>query len=158
MDPKIVDMEIALWRNVGIPKGDVDACWEWRGARSAAGYGNVVVRGKTVTAHRVAWETERGPIPEGMQVCHRCDNPLCVRPDHLFLGTAADNMADRNAKGRQARGEKFKRSSLTEEKVREMRVLAKTGVNMSELARRFGVSLPSASRIVRGLDWRHVTD
>lgn len=75
-------------------------CWIWPGATKVVGYGKVRWSGVDVLAHRKAWELERGPIPRGKQVCHRCDNPLCVRPSHLFLGTFRQNMRDKVAKGR----------------------------------------------------------
>lgn len=82
-----------------------DGCWEWTAARSAAGYGWFKGAAGPELAHRVAWRLERGEIQAGLFVLHRCDNPRCVRPDHLFLGTNADNMADMVQKGRQSRGE-----------------------------------------------------
>jgi hypothetical protein len=81
-------------------------CWEWTGRRNLQGYGNFSINSRKVAAHRVAWTLANGPIPAGMHVCHHCDNPPCVRPDHLFLGTAADNIRDRNVKGHTARGER----------------------------------------------------
>jgi len=77
-----------------------DGCWTWTGNLNQFGYGIVCVRGVKKRAHRVAWEIEHGPIPHGLFVCHHCDNPCCVRTDHLFLGTPKDNCADMHRKGR----------------------------------------------------------
>ncbi len=79
---------------------DAGSCWVWTAHRSRRGYGTFDVEGASQQAHRVAWALSHGPIPHGMLVCHHCDNPSCVRPEHLFLGTALDNSRDRIAKGR----------------------------------------------------------
>lgn len=132
-------------------------CWIWRGARDAAGYGVVRVDGKSRRAHRVSWELHRGPIPDGMLVCHRCDNPPCVNPDHLFVGTHGDNQADKVAKGRQARGSSMPNAVLTEPMVAEIRSLLSDGeLTQQEIAHRFGVSFGAVFSIAHGRGWRHV--
>ena len=86
-----------FWRKVT----KSDGCWEWTGSCGAKGYGQVGVKGKNLRTHRVSWELTNGKIPEQLIVCHHCDNPKCVRPDHLFLGTNKDNTQDMLSKGRQ---------------------------------------------------------
>src|ERR1700761_773896 len=95
-------------------KVDENGCWIWNGAVSGNGYGINTRAGKGKRMHREYYTHFKGPIPEGMHVCHRCDVPRCVNPDHLFLGTNADNMADKVAKGRQTRGAASKSARLTE--------------------------------------------
>lgn len=95
--------EISFWKRVVL--GPVDNCWLWRGGISrSSGYGRASWKGTTTGAHRISWMISTGvDVPPGMQICHSCDNPPCVNPHHLFLGTNADNMADRKAKGRKYR-------------------------------------------------------
>ena len=127
-------------------------CWEWAGRRSRRGYGEFDVDGGRVAAHRMAWQLARGPIPDGLLVCHHCDNPACVRPDHLFLGTQADNMCDMAAKGRHGypRGEDHPSARLSNVDAAEIRRLYRAGgVTQDALARHFGVCQSHVSRIVR---------
>lgn len=127
-------------------------CWTWTGALTYNGYGRFTIGGATIRAHRFAYELCRGEITNGLNVCHTCDNPKCVRPDHLFLGTIADNHADRNVKGRQARGPRNGSSRLSDAQVRSMRAF--DGIfTRAELARMFGVSWNCVDRALRGLTY-----
>ncbi|HXI15500.1 MAG TPA: HNH endonuclease [Chloroflexota bacterium] len=113
--------------------------------------------GENSLAHRLAWKFTYGELPDDLWVLHQCDNPLCQRPDHLFLGKSLDNIQDKVAKGRQARGESQGLSKLTEADVREIRRLhAAGGLFRRPLAERFGVSEVQIGLIVRRLAWRHV--
>jgi hypothetical protein len=133
-------------------------CIVWTGYVCRSGYGKIWYTGKNPLAHRVAWELAHGPIPAGLHVCHRCDNRPCVNVDHLFLGTNADNMADRNAKGRarggSMRGEAHPFAKLTNADVAAIR--AARGVEKGrETASRFGVSPSRVSMIQTGKVWVH---
>ena len=132
-----------------VQKGD--GCWEWKGQRNRRGYGEVSINSKWRKAHRFAWEITNGEIPEGMHVCHRCDNPACVRPEHLFLGTARANTVDSVTKGRH----RSDRPKLTAQQVREMRALAATQSIVS-IAEAFGVDYATAHMAIRRKSWREV--
>lgn len=140
-----------------------DGCWLWMGSRGgSSGNSYGVFWGGyelgTLYAHRVAYELQNGPIPAGLAVCHRCDNRLCMRGDHLFLGTLADNFADMRAKGRQARGESHHGAKLTEISAREIRArYAAGGVSQAALAREYGVNFRTIHLLVKGEIWRHLT-
>jgi hypothetical protein len=142
-----------LWSRVEkTPAG----CWEWTGNRNALGYGIVTVQhSKRFRAHRVAWELTRGPIPDGMVVCHRCDNPPCCNPEHLFLGTHDENMADMVAKDRHARGERNGHARMTSEQVREIREARARGEPLCLLAERYGISETGVCNIAKGRSWGH---
>lgn len=110
MPPKPKPIQERLWPKVDTT-GGVDSCWEWLAAKKQGGYGKIGIGGKYggwVLAHRVAWELENGQIPSGLVVCHKCDNPGCCNPSHLFLGTQPDNLADMRRKGRDCRGERMR--------------------------------------------------
>lgn len=132
-------------------------CIEWTGYRNEHGYGRYrVADGRRLYAHRFAWEQVHGPIPEGMCICHHCDNPPCINVEHLFLGTHLDNNRDMVAKGRlhTLRGEASPTARLTQVQVDEIRALYGAGnVMQAELGRRFGISNQHVSRIVLGRAW-----
>ena len=150
-------IEERFWEKVDL--GNDDDCWEWTAFKLATGYGTMWYddEHKTEFAHRIAYSLEHGEIPEGMCVLHKCDNPSCVSPRHLFLGTKADNMEDATSKGRMAHGEANGNSKLTEEDVREARqAYAEGGISFESLRRRFGVSDVAIREAILGITWRHV--
>ena len=135
-----------------------DDCWEWQGACHEQGYGLYGVRGPhLMRAHRVAWELHHGQeIPEGLLVCHTCDNPSCCNPAHLFLGTDADNSRDMMEKGRN-RKNRFHHTKLTEDQVREIRRLhAEGGWTQEQLGLRYGVHYTTIGNIVRRKCCKHI--
>jgi len=136
-------------------------CWLWVGARLKTGYGVLWVQGRNVLAHRLMYSLFVGPIPEGLSVCHRCDVPACVRPEHLFLGTPADNTHDMMAKGRAVfggpPGERSGAAKLTDGDVRDIRRrVLDPGVTRAQLAREYGLSFTSLDAVVQRKTWRHV--
>jgi hypothetical protein len=170
----IRSLEERFWEKVdktgSIVRSDLGSCWIWIGARSPFGYGCILVRtirgtrtGVNEQAHRVAWTLLRGAIPEGACVLHKCDVPACCNPEHLFLGTQAENIRDMIAKGRQAPPEKTRhvgsrhgRSKLTEADIPEIRAGLARGETKSSLARRYGVSEALVYCIEKKRAWRHV--
>ena len=146
-------------------------CWEWMASRSKAGYGHFKLYGVNHIAHRVSYEIFSGEIPEGLYVCHHCDNPPCVNPDHLFLGTHTENLHDASRKGRIATGEKHGaythpesrvhlsgekngRAKLTKEQISQIREFRNQGLGLKFLAKVFGVSSAQIGNIVSGRRWR----
>jgi hypothetical protein len=132
-------------------------CWEWTGGLTDNGYGYV---GRKIErlAHRLAWLLTNGPIVDGLFVLHRCDNRRCCNPDHLFLGTASDNMRDMHTKGRAnpPRGIRNAASKMNDEKAREIHARASAGENISGLAREFGISRTAIYFILGGKNWREL--
>lgn len=131
-------------------------CWEWTAFRDGFGYGQISVDGKKVGAHRLVYEMEVGPIPADMCVLHYCDNPPCVNPKHLFIGTRSDNARDRELKGRgrKSDGENNPNATLTERDVACIR-RCKGQIKQWRLGEIFGVTQASISNIWRGHTWVH---
>lgn len=148
-----------------------NGCWIWTGSRGRRGYGNfAIIEGKgvmrSILAHRLSYELANGEFSDDLCVLHKCDNPPCVNPDHLFLGTRYDNVQDMRAKGRQryighpgssgAQGEHHGNSKLTNETVRHIRALHKNGLSYSKLATQFSVNKSTIERIVLRKSWTHI--
>jgi hypothetical protein len=125
-----------FWSHVQLP----DGCWVWGAATFDTGYGMFSAGEKTVRTHRYVWEAIYGPIPDGLDVCHHCDNPPCVRPDHLFLGTDQTNTDDKVAKRRHGFGENHPGAKLSDAQVAEIRARRAAGERPYKLAKEFGVT------------------
>ncbi len=132
-----------------------DGCWLWLGTL-VKGYGQTSMHGKVVKAHRASYVLAFGEIPGGLCVCHTCDVPACVRPDHLFLGTQGDNAKDKVLKGRSMRGERGSHAKLTEKAVYYIRASFAKGEDALCLAKRFGVTRETVYHIVNGRTWKHL--
>jgi hypothetical protein len=149
-----------FWSKVDHSSGP-DACWPWTGCCSEKGYGQIGAGGSARTAlraHRVAWELAAGePVPDGLCVLHNCDNPPCVNPDHLWLGTNDDNVRDRNEKGRRARGESLSHTKLNPEAVKVIRFM-RGRASCLLLGRLHAVHHTSISGIWLEKTWRSTGD
>jgi hypothetical protein len=142
-----------FWAKVS--KRGPDECWPWTAFISPDGYGKFNYPGCQL-AHRFSYELENGPIPDGLQVLHRCDNRPCVNPRHLFLGTLEINMEDRNEKGRQARGSSHASAILSEADIPVIRSALCAGAKSAHLAASFNVDPATIRDIKSGRTWRHV--
>lgn len=130
-----------------------DGCWEWRGITWATGYGRFHFANKDWKAHRLAWSLYVGSLKKEDCLLHRCDNRLCVNPDHLFIGTRADNNLDKTKKNRQSKGEMVNTAKLTNEKVKEIRASSESTAELSE---KYGVSYDHINKVKRKEVWKHV--
>lgn len=142
---------------------EVTGCWNWTGSLRG-GYGAIKDKKMGYGAHRISYALHKGPITDGLLVCHTCDNRKCINPDHLWLGTQKDNMQDCSKKGRIVthEGERFKdghvpyNAVLSEEKVLEIRDMIKTGIRASEIAQIVGTSRHKINDIIRGKSYKHI--
>lgn len=149
----------AFWQ--WVTPGDPDACWEWQGGwRSSFGYGRFRHKGPQYSAHRVSYELHNGPIPDGLDVLHKCDNPPCCNPAHLFLGDDLANVRDKIAKGRANNrtnlGKPPATAKLSESDVAEILSLRDSGLFQREIAKIFGVDRASISNVLSGKAWKWV--
>lgn len=152
-----------FWPKVEIPERK-DDCWIWCGGHDSWGYGTFVFRGRQTGAHRVVYILHYGEIPEGLLVCHTCDNPTCVNPQHLFLGTNLDNSNDKLRKGRfvtprpknRCTGERHRSAKLNSQQVLSIRERIASGEEFSVLAKDFNVRPMSIQRIAEGKSWKCV--
>ena len=156
---KRIPIEVRFWSKVD----KTEECWNWTGAIGSTGYGHINEggkRGKILTSSRVSYEIHFGKIQDGLFVLHKCDNPKCVRPDHLFLGTNKDNMHDMIGKGRSglnvggASGEYCATAKLSWNQVCQIRDLRKYGFTQKWISEQYSVSPMLISKIVRGIYWK----
>ncbi len=139
-----------------------NGCWDWKGPVSRGGYGAMSCNRNIGPdrAHRASWVIYKGPIPEGMFVCHNCpngDNPICSNPKHLYIGTPAQNSSDMIKKNRKCIGSKVPTAKLTEDNVRTIKVLIKQKISYPKIARMFNVGVSTIARISKNISWSHVT-
>jgi hypothetical protein len=138
-------------------KGAIDECWLWGAYISPSGYGQTRIggkAGKTVLAHRLSWLVNVGEIPDGLHVLHKCDNPPCCNPNHLFLGTNLDNIKDRVSKNRSsnwiknASREKHPRTKIISEDIKTMLKLRQEKIKVIDIAKQFGINKQHCSRLI----------
>ena len=136
-------------------KGCPDRCWEWMASKNGKGYGQISVGNRTETASRVAYRIYVGEIPSGVCVLHRCDNPICVNPNHLFLGSQKDNIRDCSNKGRLfiTSGERNAHSKLTKMDVIEIRL---SSMPSSVIKDEYGVTKDTINKVRRRATWKNV--
>jgi hypothetical protein len=140
-----------FWSRVNKTQG----CWLWTAGRDPAGYGNFAMHGVSYKAHRFSWMLQYGEPPSGMYICHRCDNPGCVNPQHLFCGTNSENQLDAVRKLRKRVGEMHHMAKLTGPEVREIKRLLDL-VSQERLAARYGVARSTIAHIAHGVTWKQI--
>jgi len=152
---------VAYWNNV--EKHDFSRCWVWKRCKNKKGYGLLQYDGpdgmeRHQKSHRMAWRLSFGPIKKGLHICHKCDNPSCCNPSHLFMGTNHENVLDKMEKGRMQRGENTSRAKLNPTKVREIRTKYKANefLSMETLGKEYGVTPGSIYNVIAYISWSHI--
>lgn len=157
-----MDIKERLMKNIKI--NPYSGCWEWQGSKRC-GYGRTIIGSrkdgsrKSISAHRLSYQIYVGEIPEGYEICHKCDNPSCINPNHLFAGTRQDNIDDRERKHRNVVkiGEEQPRAKLTKKDVKNARYeRAFKGVSFNALASKYGVSKTTIQNAINGVTWKCV--
>lgn len=147
--------EEKFWEKIEI-KGP-DDCWTWKNGKTSKGYGTTWYEGKTWIASRLAWVLTNGCISNDLYILHKCDNPPCCNPNHLYEGTAANNMIDMKNKHRSTAGERHGRAKLTNKDVVEIRNLyVKRKVTLDDSAKKFGIGITQVRRILKYERWGHI--
>lgn len=148
---------LRFWNKVDRPE-DPSACWNWLGGKDKDGYGFFYLEGKAIIASRFVYELLNGPIPKGLIICHRCDNPSCCNPNHIFAGTHSDNAHDAYNKGRRcAIGRKNGRAVLTEQDVLDIRSSIQNGTaTTGQIAKQYRIGQPQVFRIIQHKRWQHI--
>jgi hypothetical protein len=147
-----IDYNDRFWKHV-----DKNICWIWTRARSQAGYGILTINYEVLYAHRLSWEFVNGDIPDGMVIMHNCDNPACVNPEHLQLGTQKDNLQDMWKKNRGSCGENHICAKITNEDVYKIRRLSENeNLTRKEIGNMFGLSRQAVTDIIYRRTWKHI--
>lgn len=150
--------EELFWNHITRNQFDTDECWTWTGKIHSQGYGVFTYRGKEIYAHRFSFAIHNEPVPEKMHVLHKCDNPPCSNPKHLFPGTNADNVADAVAKNRNVRGERVGTAKLTVDMVRKIKdELLRGDISKDKIGERYSVSGAAIRKIAKGQTWAHIS-
>lgn len=152
MTRKVTPLATRFWGKVHVTPN----CWLWSASVTGSGYGQIGLGRKLDgrgDSHRIAWLLCNGPIPDGQQVLHKCDNKRCVNPDHLYLGTNAQNMQDALQRGQKPRGSKCSFAKLTDNQVAEIR--ATTGISHQKLSENYGVSRVTITRVKNEVSYRN---